>query len=147
MSEGFDDFEMEDLGRKYPEYDDMNEVELNNEYDSLIQSRLNLLRGDTDNQDKIVSVNERMNYIDCIRENRPNSLADRRAVETTFTDNNDGTITIRRSDEPSTSGIIVPALDLPKNARNKKAFAVEDFIKRNNDRNFMFDTNNIYVIE
>ena len=33
---GFDDFEMEDLGRKeYPEYENMNEQELNDEYASL----------------------------------------------------------------------------------------------------------------
>ena len=32
--EGFDDFEMQDLGRKYPQYDDMNDEQLNDEYDN-----------------------------------------------------------------------------------------------------------------
>ena len=70
MAEGFDDFEMKDLSRKYPEYDDMNEQELNDEYDSLTQKCLNLLRDDTNPQDEIISVNERTNYIDRILENR-----------------------------------------------------------------------------
>ena len=45
MAEGrFNDFEMEDLGRKeYPEYDNMNEQELN--------ECANILRNDPDKQD------------------------------------------------------------------------------------------------
>ena len=30
---GFDDLDMKDLGREYPEYDNYDEQELNNEYD------------------------------------------------------------------------------------------------------------------
>ena len=29
---GFEDFEMQDLGQKYPQYDEMNDEELDNEY-------------------------------------------------------------------------------------------------------------------
>ena len=109
MAKGFDDFEMKDLGRKYPKYDDMNREELNNEYDSLTQDRLNLLRNDTDPQDeKFVDVKERTNYIDRILENRFGS----RAGETTFTSNNDSkTVTIKRKGDPSTS-VLAPELGL-----------------------------------
>ena len=43
---------MEDLAEKYPEYNDMNEQELNDEYYSLIQKRLNLLKSGTNPQDE-----------------------------------------------------------------------------------------------
>ena len=98
MAEGFDDFEMEDLSRKYPEYDNLDDQQLNDEYDSLTQKRLDLLRDAIEPQDEqFVNVKERMNYIERIQENRYR--------ETSFTSNNDGTITIGRSDEPSTSGL------------------------------------------
>ena len=50
MAEGeFDDIEMQDLGQKYPEYNDMNYQQLNHEYQNLTQERLDLLRGDSNN--------------------------------------------------------------------------------------------------
>ena len=79
-----------------------------------------------------------MNYIDKILE--------KRSIETSFIDNKDGTITIR-SDELSTSRLILPELDLPKNPRNEKVFAIEYFIKRNYDDKFRLDINNENVIE
>ena len=47
MTEG-----LEDMSRKYPEYDNYNEQQLNNEYDSLLNKHLDLLRGDTNPQDE-----------------------------------------------------------------------------------------------
>ena len=90
MAKGFEEFEMKDLGRNYPEYDDMNIEELNNEYDSITQKRSNLLGDNTVTQDngQFVNIKERTNYIDCILENRYGSRAGSEAVETTFTDNN-----------------------------------------------------------
>ena len=43
---GFDDLEMEGYGRKYPEYDDINEQELNDERNRLLKKRFNLLKYD-----------------------------------------------------------------------------------------------------
>ena len=77
MAEEFDDFEMEDMSRKYPEYDNYDEQELNDEYDSLTLKRLDLFRSDIEPEDEqIVDVKERMNYIERIQENkvRPPSL-------------------------------------------------------------------------
>ena len=69
MVEGFDNFKMEDLGRNYPEYDNMNEQELDNEYVNLTHERLNVLR-DYDDNDKLNIVKERINYIERIQENK-----------------------------------------------------------------------------
>ena len=120
---GFDDFEMDDLGSKYPEYDDLNEQELYDEYDSLTQNRLKLLRSDTDPQDEqFVHVKERVNYIERIEENKFG------------TSNKDGKTVIG-----STSGIIAPEFEL-ESPKNEKVFAVEDFIKRNYSKSFSLDT-------
>ena len=135
MSEGFDDFEMEDLSRKYPEYDNLNDQQLNDEYDSLTNKHLELLRGDTNPQDEqFVNVKERINYIDRILENRQS--------ETTFTSNNDSkTVTIKRKGD--TRSYSAPELDITakllENPENEKIFTVEDFIRRNYDENFKID--------
>ena len=128
--------EMEYMSRKYPEYDNYNQQQLDNEYNSLINRCLNLLRDDI--EPEFVDFNERMNYIDHILEKRP--------MQISFINNKDGTTTINISDKPSRSGLILPALDLPKNPRNEKAFAIEDFIKRNYDKSRL-DINNENVIE
>ena len=132
MIEGLDDFEMKVFDRKYPEYDDMNEQELNNENDWLTQQRLDLLISDINPEDEqVVDVKQRMNYIDRILENRQR--------ETTFTDNNGKTVTIERKGDPSTS-VLAPELDITLDEpENEKIFAVEDFIRRNYDGNFKFD--------
>ena len=58
----------------------MNIEELN-EYDSLTKKCLNILRDNTKSKDyQFVQINERINYIDHILQNRNR--------ETTFTDNN-----------------------------------------------------------
>ena len=128
-------FEMEDMSRKYPEYDNLDEQELNNEYGSLTQKRLDLLRDDIESEhNEFVDVKERMNYIDRILENRQS--------ETTFTDTNGKTVTIKRNGNPSTS-VLAPELDITakllNEPKNEKIFAVEDFIRRNYDGNFKID--------
>ena len=60
---------MQYLGRKYPQYDYMNDEQLNDEYDNLALERLNLLRGDSDN-DRLDNVKKRMDYIDHIRKDK-----------------------------------------------------------------------------
>ena len=65
---GFDDFEMQDLGQKFPQYDEMNDEELDNEYQILSKERLDLLRNDDDVRSD--DVKKRLSYIDRIRENR-----------------------------------------------------------------------------
>ena len=42
------DFEMQDLGQKYPEYADMNQDQLDDEYQNLSKECLDLLRNDDD---------------------------------------------------------------------------------------------------
>ena len=65
MAEGFDDFEMEDISRKYAEYDNYNEQQLKNEYDSLSKKRYHLLKSDIEPEDsQYVNVKERMDYIE-----------------------------------------------------------------------------------
>ena len=128
---GFDDFEMEYMGRNYQEYDDMNEQELNDEYENLLKNRLNLLNDDPSTQDEqFVDVKERINYIDSTLENS--------FGETIFTSNNDGkTITIKiRGD---TRSYTAPEVDIIGTPENEKVFAVGDFIRRNYDGNFKLD--------
>ena len=119
---------MEDLSSKYSEYDDMNEQELNNEYDSLLNKHLGSLRNDIEPQDEqFVNVKERMNYNDRILENK--------SAETTFTDNNDGkTVTIQRKGNPCTS-VLAPEVDITAEPLNKtgndKLLAIQGFVRRN----------------
>ena len=49
---GFEDYEMEYLGRNYLEYDEMTREESNDEYGRLTQKRLNLLRNDIEPEDE-----------------------------------------------------------------------------------------------
>ena len=65
---GFDDFEMQDLGQKFPQYE-MNDEELDNEYQILSKERLDLLHNDDDDV-RSDDVKKRLSYIDRIRENR-----------------------------------------------------------------------------
>ena len=127
---GFDDFEMEYMGRKYPEYDDMNEQELHDEYENLLKNRLNLLNDDPSTQDEqFIDVKERINYIDSTLENS--------FGKTTFTSNNDGrTITIKIRD---TRSYTAPEVDIIGTPENENVFAIGDFIRRNYDGNFKLD--------
>ena len=135
---GFDDFEMEDLGRNYPEYYDMNDLKLGNEYEGLVRTRYSLLNVPNAKEVRVKDVRDRITYIDRIKENR--------LSETTFTDNNDGkTVTIKRKGDPSTS-VLAPELDIEaelpnlfESAANEKIFNVEDFIRRNYDKGFVLD--------
>ena len=72
---GFDDFEMKEISRKYPEYENMNEQELNDEYASLTNERLNLLN-DPNKEDDAKDIKERITYIDCILEKRQGNVLD-----------------------------------------------------------------------
>ena len=69
MAEGFNEFEMEDLNRMYPKYDNYNEQELNDEYDSLSKRHLEILRNF-----KLEEDSERMNDIERLQENKRNNL-------------------------------------------------------------------------
>ena len=85
---GLDDFEMEDVGRKFPQYDDMDDEQLENEYEGLIRTRYSLLNDPNAREERVKDVKERINYIERIHENR--------IGETTFTSNDDGkTVTIK----------------------------------------------------
>ena len=142
MAEGFDDFEMEDLGRNYSDYVNMNDQQLGNEYEGLVRTRYSLLNDPNGKEERVKDIRHWTTYIDRIKENRQNSLA----VETTFTDNNDGnTITIKRQGDPSTS-VLAPELDIEaepphlfESAANEKIFAVEDFLRINYDEGFKLD--------
>ena len=132
---GFEDYEMEDFGRKYPEYDNMNEQELNDEHNRLINSHFNLLKYDIQPEHpSLVENNERINYIDSTLENRFGS----RAVETTFTNNKDGkTVTIQRKGEPSTS-VLVPKVDILDELLKRPV--IEDFVRKQYKyKNFILD--------
>ena len=129
MAEVFDDFEMGDFGRKYPEYDDMTDEEIYSEYQNLSQERLDLLRGDSVPQDeKYADVINRMSYIE--RTGRMKGVA-----ETTFTGNKDGTGTINtRRDSFEAPGIEFPDVeqemsDIPSLLVSKKD-VIEEFISR-----------------
>ena len=128
---GFEDYEMEGFGRKYPEYDDINEQELNDECNRLINNRFNLIRYDIEPEHpSLVENYERINYINSNLENRFGF----RAVETTFIDKKDGkTVTIQRKGEPSTSVAVLKVEDildelpdeLLKIPENEKITAIE----------------------
>ena len=72
--QGFDDFKMQDLGQKYPQYDEMNDEQLDNEYQNRSKECLDLLHGD--------DVKKKMSYINHNQENRNK--------ETSITDNDNG---------------------------------------------------------
>ena len=61
---GFDDFEMEDLGRKYPEYDDLDYDDLEYNFHYLSQERDKLLDDNgIINKEKLDHHNNRIRYI------------------------------------------------------------------------------------
>lgn len=59
MAEGFDDFEKENFGKKYPEYDDMDITDLESNYDVL-----------NDEIEELAKINKdliKINYIDYLK--------------------------------------------------------------------------------
>ena len=129
---GFDDYEMENMDEKYPEYDKMNDEQLDNEYDDLSQERLDLLRsGDNDN-DRLDNVKIRISYID--------KLKSQIQAETSFTDNDSGTVTIKNPN--NTQVINLPGVDFDNisSLNDNPLFLVKQYIRRttNND-SFNFD--------
>ena len=82
MVEGFHDLDMGHL-EKYPEYNDMNRGEPDDEYNRLLEVKERATLDDNDS-DNI----ERINYVQ--------DLINRKFVETTFMDSEDGkTVTIK----------------------------------------------------
>ena len=129
---GFEYHEMDVMGEKYPEYADMNQDQLDDEYQNLSQERLELLRRDSDNA-RLENVKKRMDYIERIQ--------DKRVKETSFTSNNDGTVTIKtRKDSEAVSRLEFPGV--PQNEsgeektgrpENEPRFVIVNFIKSNHD--------------
>ena len=88
MAEGFDDYEMGDLGKKYHEYDNMTNDELDAQYNLLNEKHLDTLLDPTTQLSDHDDIEKRKKYI--------GSLLSKRQEETFFTDNDDGkTVTIR----------------------------------------------------
>ena len=141
---GFEDFEMEDLGRNYLQYNNMNEQQLNDEYDNLTRISRNLLIYPDAPEDRVEEIRERIDYIDSILENRKR--------ETTFTDGKTAVTRKRKGDildllgatikRPKTELKIESELtdELLENPENEKKFAIENFIrKKYKDENFILD--------
>ena len=131
---GFEDFEMQDLGQKYPQYDEMNDEELDNEYQNLSKECLDLLHNDDD-------VKKRMSYIDRIQENRNN--------ETSFTDNDNGE-TVRITTRKGGKSLSTPEIDfINTNTRpeNEIIPSIEKFITDNHKEGFRFNLNSNKVIK
>ena len=107
---------MEDVSKKYPEYDEMDEQQLDDEYNILSKKRLDLLKDDIEiEHNEFVDVKERMDYIDNIR--------NQKFKETTFT----------FPELPADN------INIEKNPESKKEFSIEDFIRRNYDGTFKLD--------
>ena len=120
MAGGFD-FEMNDLGgRRFPEYDTMDNDQLNIEYNTLTNERLDLLRND--DPSRLEEVKDRLSDVDRLQSTRED--------ETVFTD--DGkTVTITRKGQRSHSAPLVEFVDTTKaGAGNNRVSAVEAFISR-----------------
>ena len=89
------DFEMQDLGQKYPEYDDINLDKLNDQNDSLNQ-RMSIIQNEVLNEnsynhDEYDDTTNRMRYIDKVRMRILNE------IDTSFIDSDDGrTVTINK---------------------------------------------------
>ena len=107
---------MKDLGRKCPEYDNMNEQELNNESDRLLNDHLKLLRDPSSLEVNFKDIEDRNAYINQIKMNRDI----RSAIETTFTDNNDDkTVSIKKGADLS-AVVLSPNVFLPEEPENEK---------------------------
>ena len=107
---------MKNLGRKYPEYDNMNEQELNNESDRLLNDHLKLLRDPSSLEVNFKDIEDRNAYINQIKMNRDI----RSAIETTFTDNNDDkTVSIKKGADLS-AVVLSPNVFLPEEPENEK---------------------------
>ena len=138
MIEGeFDDFQMEELGNKYPEYDDMDTTALDNEYERLTNERLDLLR--SDNPTRLEEVKNRLRYIGSVRGDG--------IVETKFTSDGSGkTVTIERRGQ-STSAPEVQFIKPSNNPINETNKAVENFISTNYKEDFKFSPHSDKAIE
>ena len=134
---GFDDFEMQDLGQKYPRYDEMNNEELDNEYQNLSKESSDLLLGDV----RLDDVKKRISYVDRIRENRNN--------ETSFIYSDDGEtakITTRKGGR-SQSAPEIELHDTTTRPENETIPAIEKFISDNYTESFRFNMNSVKVLE
>ena len=65
---GFEAFEMEDLSENYPEYNNMNEQQLNDEYDNLTRTRRGLFIDPDASEDRVEEIRERIEFIVSILE-------------------------------------------------------------------------------
>ena len=70
MAEGFDEFEMEDTSKKYPEYDTMRYLNLEDQVDSLGNELLDMDDRRETNLDEYKETNDRLKYAECVLENR-----------------------------------------------------------------------------
>ena len=130
---GFEYHEMEDLGRKYPKYDNMTDEQLNIENENLRQGRLDSLL--TDDDDSSDDIKKGSDYIDRIRENRNK--------ETSLIDNKDDeTVIIKTEDGNSDTAHELQFPEVPQD-RNFKTDDIEDFINREYKiKNFKFNLSN-----
>ena len=135
---GLDDFEMQDVDQKYPQYDEMNDEGLDNEYQNLSKKRLDLLCNDDDVRSD--DVKKRMSYIDRIRENRN---------ETSFTgyDNGETVKVTRRKGGESLSTPEIDFINTNTRPENEIIPSIEKFISDNHKEGFGFNLNSNKVIE
>ena len=119
---GFDDYEMQDLGEKYPEYDKMNDEQLGIEYDDLSQERLNLLRSEDNDKDRLNHVKIRISYID--------KLKSQRQSETCFTDNDSGTVTIKNPNKTQVINLPGVYFDNISSPNDNPSFLLTQYIRR-----------------
>ena len=67
MEEGFDDFKMENIGEKYPEYKNMDFDNLQKQYDDLITERDPLINSDRFDYNRIDDVDKRLKAVENLR--------------------------------------------------------------------------------
>ena len=124
MAEGFDNYEMEDLGKKYHEYDNMTNDELDAQYNLLNQRHLDTLLDPTTQLSDHDDIEKRKKYI--------GSLLSKRQEETSFTDDDGKTATIRTKKTTTTA----PSVEFDDHYENvsdeyyKLAFNKSDDIER-----------------
>lgn len=101
MAEGFDDLELDDFNQRYPEYDNMNDEQLDFEHDLLSKEWKDNTEELT--SEKNIDLANRLAYINHIR--------DKNRVETSFTSNVDGkTVSITNKN----STVEAPAVEYVK---------------------------------
>ena len=124
MAEGFDDYEMRDLGKKYHEYDNMTNDELHAQYNLLNEKHLDTLLDRTTQLNDHDDIKKRKKYI--------GSLLSKRQEETSFTDDDGKTATIRTKKTTTTA----PSVEFDDHYENvsdeyyKLAFNKSDDIER-----------------